>query len=96
MRVRATMCHRSLVGVMGEKEKSEKRTNNGESTTAQIPFDKRSLDLYKKIPPKGAIEIEELCSDGAPLKDVMRMLMRLEAGGFTVNLPGGKVMRKSK
>ena len=88
--------HKSEPLIASEKEKSEKRTNNGESTTAQIPFDKRSLDLYKKIPPKGAIEIEELCSDGAPLKDVMRMLMRLEAGGFTVNLPGGKVMRKSK
>ena len=57
-------------------------------------FDELTLKIYKKIPPGGAIEIEELTTENLPMRTVMKHLTHLETGKFIVILPGGKVMRK--
>ena len=57
-------------------------------------FDAETLKIYKKIPPGGAVEIEDLTTEKMPMRTVMKYLTRLEAGKFIVILPGGKVMRK--
>ena len=58
-------------------------------------FDKNALKLYKKIPFSGEISIESLVSEEFSLRDVMKLLLKLEMGKFVVMLPGERVARKS-
>ncbi len=70
---------------------------SGRAATANIndfDYDAETLQIYKNIPPGGAVELEELTTENMPLRVVMKHLSRLEAGKFIVVLPGGKVMRK--
>ena len=59
-------------------------------------FDKAALEIYKKIPTGSDLEIESLVDDSHNLRDVMKLLLKLEMGGFIVMLPGEKVARKTK
>lgn len=61
---------------------------------SDFDFDEQTMKIYKKIPPGGAVEIEELTTESMPMRVVMKYLTRLETGKFIVILPGGKVMRK--
>ncbi len=56
-------------------------------------FDKKSLRIYKKIPADGECSIEMLVDDENSLRDVMRILLKLEIARFVVILPGEKVKR---
>lgn len=67
---------------------------SGANDMSSFNFDEQTLKIYKRIPPGGAIEIEELTTESMPMRTVMKYLTRLEAGKFIVILPGGKVMRK--
>ena len=58
-------------------------------------FDKNALKLYKKIPFSGVMSIESLVSEEFSLRDVMKLLLKLEMGKFVVMLPGERVARKS-
>ena len=59
-------------------------------------FDGDALRIYKKIPLTGECTIESLVDDELPLRDVMRLLLKLEVGKFVVILPGELVKRKAK
>ena len=66
-------------------------------TSAEPPesFDKRALMLYKKIPANGECAIESLVDEEFSLRDIMKLLLKLEMGKFVTMLPGEKVSRKS-
>ena len=73
-------------------------TPNEEEQVTQAPpdsFDKNALKLYKKIPVSGEISIESLISEEFSMRDIMKLLLKLEMGKFVVMLPGEKVARKS-
>ncbi len=59
-------------------------------------FDKEALRLYKKIPLKGYCDIESLLDEGQDLRQLMKLLLKLEIGKFIVLLPGDRVARKSR
>ncbi len=59
-------------------------------------FDKKALELYKKIPASSECTIESLVGDGMTLRDVMRLLLKLEMARFVTMLPGEKVKRNIK
>ena len=59
-------------------------------------FDKRALEIYKKIPTEGSCSLESLVDGENNLRQVMRYLLMLEVGGFVVLLPGETVSRKFK
>jgi hypothetical protein len=59
-------------------------------------FDKNALRLYKKIPPVGDCSVDSLVDDDTPMRDVMRLLLKLEMGHFVKRLPGERVARKTK
>lgn len=65
-----------------------------QAVTPPDGFDKKALEIYKKIPFGGDCSLESLVSDDYNLRDVMRLLLKLEMGGFIVMLPGEKVARK--
>ena len=67
-----------------------------EINTPPESFDKAALEIYKKIPTGSDLEIESLVDDSHNLRDVMKLLLKLEMGGFIVMLPGEKVARKTK
>ena len=66
----------------------------GTDDITNFDFDEQTLKIYKKIPPGGAIEIEDLTTENMPMRTVMKYLTQLESCKFIVILPGGKVMRK--
>ena len=59
-------------------------------------FDREAIRLYKKIPPKGDCSVDDLVDGDTPLRDVMKLLLKLEMGKFIVMLPGERVSRKTK
>lgn len=59
-------------------------------------FDPRALKLYKKIPREGECSIESLVDEDIPLREAMKLLLKLEMGKFIVMLPGDAVARKAK
>lgn len=64
------------------------------SAASELPtFDKDQLKLYKRIPANEECTVESLVDDELDLKQVMRMLLKLEIGKFVVMLPGDKVKR---
>lgn len=58
-------------------------------------FDKKALDIYKKIPAQGTILIEELADSETSMRAVMQALLKLEMGHFIEMCPGELVRRKS-
>ena len=69
---------------------------SGPQQPTTVSFDKEALRLYKKIPLEGECDIEDLVEEGKNLRDVMKLLLKLEMGKFVVMLPGEKVARKTK
>ena len=67
-----------------------------EGTAPTLIFDKRALKLYKRIPQRGGCEIEALVDESTPLREVMKLLLKLEMGKFVILLPGDRVERKTK
>ena len=67
-----------------------------ESQQEPVNFDARTLKLYKKIPSEGDCAIEELVDDDYNLREIMRLLLKLEMGRFIVMLPGERVKRNLK
>ena len=67
-----------------------------EINTPPESFDKAALEIYKKIPMGSDLEIESLVDETYNLRNVMKLLLKLEMGGFIVMLPGEKVARKTK
>lgn len=67
-----------------------------ETVTPPDAFDKNALRLYKKIPPVGDCSVDSLVDDDTPMRDVMRLLLKLEMGHFVKRLPGERVARKTK
>ena len=59
-------------------------------------FDRTTIDIYRRIPPKEGCSIESLVDEEVSLKDLMRHLLKLEISGFVVMLPGEMVARKFK
>jgi len=66
-----------------------------EPPTPPESFDKRALKLYKRIPTSGECSIESLVDEEFSLRDVMKLLLKLEMGKFVIMLRGEKVSRKS-
>lgn len=69
------------------------------SETSNVPgndFDPKAIALYKKIPPEGECSIESLVDEDTSLRDVMKLLLKLEVGKFIVMLPGDAVARKTQ
>ena len=56
-------------------------------------FDKKALEIYKRIPSDGDCSIESLVCEKYPFKEVSRILMKLEMGRFIVMLPQERVKR---
>ena len=66
--------------------------------TSNVPgddFDPRAIALYKKIPADGACSIESLVDDTTSMREIMKLLLKLEVGKFIVMLPGDSVARKA-
>ena len=59
-------------------------------------FDSRALKIYKRIPLIGECSIESLVDEQISLRDVMKLLLKLEMGNFITMLPGESVQRKGK
>lgn len=79
--------------------KTEKQSIEPEAKEIVLPpesFDKSALEIYKKIPTESDINIESLVDEKYNLRAVMKLLLKLEMGGFIVMLPGEKVARKTK
>lgn len=79
--------------------KTEKQPIEPEVKEMVLPpesFDKSALEIYKKIPTESEINIESLVDEKYNLRAVMKLLLKLEMGGFIVMLPGEKVARKTK
>ena len=80
-----------------DKPKLDKSVcENIERAPSFTSFDKEALKLYKKIPGRGDCAIDELVSEQMPLREVMKLLLKLEMGKFIVMLPGERVARKTK
>lgn len=58
-------------------------------------FDKKSIEIYKKIPCCNAILIDELVDAETPMRVVMQCLLKLEMGHFIEMCPGELVKRKT-
>ena len=58
-------------------------------------FDTRALKIYKKIPLSDPCSIESLVDEEISLRDVMKLLLKLEMGDFVQLLPGEMVSRKT-
>ena len=71
-------------------------SENREPAVPTVDFDKNALKLYKKIPFSGDCTVESLVDDETPMRDVMKLLLKLEMGKFIVRLPGERVARKTK
>lgn len=65
-----------------------------EAVTPPASFDKRALEIYKRIPTSGSCSLESLMDEKTDLRQLMRYLLMLEVGGFVVLLPGEAVSRK--
>lgn len=87
-RAKKQMFKASADAFIGE-EKQE-----GEAVSPPPSFDKRALEIYKKIPTSGSCSLESLVDGETNLRQVMRYLLMLEVGGFVVMLPGEAVSRK--
>jgi DNA processing protein len=75
-------------------KKEEPSAMQAKSREAEISsFDKKTLALYKKIPLGEEISIESLVDSDTSLRDVMRLLLKLEMSRFVTMLPGEKVKR---
>ena len=72
--------------------KSEK-TDVGSDTGTLPAFDPATLHVYKKIPLDEECSIESLVDADHSLRDVMKLLLKLEMSRFVVMLPGEKVKR---
>ena len=59
-------------------------------------FDPKALKIYKRIPVDGDCPIESLVDDEISLREVMKLLLKLEMGNFISMLPGESVQRKAK
>ncbi len=59
-------------------------------------FNKKALEVYKKIPLSGDCLIESLVDGETDLRTVMQSLLKLEMGHFIEMCPGERVKRKSK
>ena len=95
--LRSSMPASTTRGELGTVRGSGFGLNAGRAGTndmSSFDFDELTLKIYKKIPPGGAIEIEDLTTENISTRTVMKHLTQLEAGKFIVILPGGKVMRK--
>lgn len=68
---------------------------NNDSRIDVIPekLPKEAIEIYKKIPISDSCTIESLIDDGTSLREVMRLLLKLEIGQFVSLLPGEKVRR---
>ncbi|MBE6533023.1 MAG: DNA-protecting protein DprA [Ruminococcaceae bacterium] len=67
-----------------------------EINTPPETFDKAALQIYKNIPIEGGCDIESLVDEKYNLREIMKLLLKLEMGGFIMMLPGEKVARKTK
>ncbi len=67
----------------------------GAGASALIGFDKAAVALYKRIPLDAPCAIETLVDENNSLRDVMRLLLKLEMARFVVMLPGEQVRRNS-
>ena len=56
-------------------------------------FDKKTVELYKKIPFDSDCSLEELIDENYTLREVMQILLRLEIARFVTMLPGDRVKR---
>ena len=57
-------------------------------------FDRDSIRIYQKIPLDQECTIESLTDEKTSLREVMKVLLKLEMASFVVMLPGEKVKRK--
>lgn len=64
--------------------------------TVLPPFDKRTVEIYKKIPINSDCSVEDLIDENYTLRDIMQGLLKLEIARFVVMLPGDRVKRNSK
>lgn len=70
------------------------QTNQDKINNKLINFDKAAVKLYQKIPQNGVCSVESLVEAEYPLRDVMRLLLKLEIACFITMLPGDKVKRR--
>ena len=60
------------------------------------PFDKKTVEIYKRIPIDTECSVEDLIDENYALRDVMQGLLKLEIARFVVMLPGDRVKRNLK
>ena len=85
------------------KQKKKKQAAVPVEPQAEVPdanlenklasFDKKTIQFYKKIPVGEECLIESLVDGDTGMRDVMRMLLKLEMSRFVTILPGEKVKR---
>lgn len=63
---------------------------------AAMSFDAAALRVYKKIPMDCECTIESLTDEKTNLREVMKLLLKLEMARFVILLPGDKVKRHLK
>ena len=81
-----------------ETRQSITSTESRETDREEVlpPFDKQTVELYKKIPINSDCSIESLIDENHALRDVMQGLLKLEIARFVVMLPGDRVKRNLK
>lgn len=83
------------VNAVNKDEKTSSASASRENAEPPESFDKSALEIYKKIPIESDISIESLVDEKNNLRSVMKLLLKLEMGGFILMLPGEKVARKT-
>ena len=80
-----------------KQENNVSETKEEENLLPELPpFDVELLHLYKKIPFGEECAIESLTDDTHSLREVMKLLLKLEMGRFITLLPGDRVKRNIK
>lgn len=87
---------RSKGRIENNDDKTPSPSASRESVDPPESFDESALEIYRKIPVESDISIESLVDEKYNLRSVMKLLLKLEMGGFILMLPGEKVARKTK
>lgn len=79
-----------------EKSKSERESAQKAQEQTVASFDAETLKIYKSIPTEGDCSIESLCKDGFTIKQILRILFKLDALHCIEMLPQERVRRRIK
>ena len=78
-----------------QKDEEQQISSDARPESDMQNFDKKAINLYTRIPLQGDCEIESLVDENLNLREVMKLLFKLEVGRFVKILPGERVKRNT-